>query len=375
MCAIPARAAEPLLMATEPYLQVERLARRFPGGAGVHGVSLEMEAGEVVALIGPSGSGKTTTLRLLAGFESPDTGVVRLRGRDVTALGPAARRFGMVFQHYALFPHLTVGANVAFGLASLGLDRVATAARVAESLALVELDGTEARAVGELSGGQQQRVALARAVAPAPAVLLLDEPLSNLDPALRERTRNELRDLIRRIGITTVLVTHEQEDAFDLADRVALLLEGRLAQVGTPDALYRAPATLATAGFVGRGRAVQGELLSITAHDAVVRVQDAEWTMPVSAAHPVDGALGPVLLFARPESLWFDPSAGVAARVERARLVGATTLYTVRLADDTTLEVSARPGAAHVGDTVRVMPSRRGGSGLHCYPLAPRGPA
>jgi len=355
-------------VATEAHLEVRRLVRRFSGGAGVHDVSFTLGAGDVLALIGPSGSGKTTTLRLLAGFETPDTGEVLLRGRDVTAQGPVARRFGMVFQHYALFPHLDVGANVAFGLAAAKLPPDAVRARVAESLALVELHGMERRAVGELSGGQQQRVALARAVAPAPEVLLLDEPLSNLDPALRERTRNELRDLIRRIGITTVLVTHEQEDAFDLADQVALLLDGSLEQVGSPEALYRTPTTLATAGFVGRGRAVPAELQSVGQGEAVVLVHGVEWRVPDAATCMVEGRPGPVQLFARPEALRCDPDHGVPAVITAARFIGAATLCTVQLADGVLLEVEAEPGRWRVGEMVYVMPSRRGDSGVHCFP-------
>src|SRR4029077_13747876 len=198
-------------------------------------------------------SGKTTLLRMLAGFETPDAGQVLVEGDDVTAMPPAARRFGMVFQHYALFPHLDVGENVAFGLAK-GSDRPA---QVAEALGLVDLAGFERRKVQELSGGQQQRVALARALAPHPRVLLLDEPLSNLDPSLRERTRGELRELIGRVGITTVFVTHEQEEAFDLGDRVAVLHGGRLEQVGTAEQVYDSPLSLFVATFVGRANVLR----------------------------------------------------------------------------------------------------------------------
>src|SRR5947209_9213387 len=244
-----------------PFLELDRLDKSFGGVSGavpvLRGLSLAVEKGEILALLGPSGSGKTTALRLIAGFETADRGRILVDGADVTALPPERRHFGMVFQHYALFPHLTVGENVAFGLAArkAGKEKEGkpeTARRVAEALAQVDLPGFEARRVGEISGGQQQRVALARALAPEPRVLLLDEPLSNLDPTLRERTRRELKRAIQRVGITTVLVTHEQEEAFHLGDRVAVLHGGVLHQVGTPEDLYERPATRFVATFVGR---------------------------------------------------------------------------------------------------------------------------
>ena len=239
------------------HLQLDALVKRWSHQVKVGPISLSVEQGEIVALLGPSGSGKTTVLRLLAGFETPDTGTITVSGEDVTAVPPARRRVGMVFQHYALFPHLDVGENVRFGLHG-SRDRAASDARVTESLARVDLAGFERRKVQELSGGQQQRVALARALAPEPRVLLLDEPLSNLDPALRERTRRELRDLIKRVGITALFVTHEQDEAFDLGDRIALLHAGRLAQVGTPEDLYERPVSLFAATFVGRANVFRG---------------------------------------------------------------------------------------------------------------------
>ncbi len=239
------------------FLSLQGLGKTFAEHLAVADLTIDVGRGEVLALLGPSGSGKTTTLRLLAGFETPDAGRIVVAGEDVTGVRPEARRFGMVFQHYALFPHLDVGANVAcWACASAGS---ALARRVAEVLAMVDLLGYERRVVGELSGGQQQRVALARSLAPEPRVLLLDEPLSNLDPSLRERTRKELRRAITRVGITTVFVTHEQEEAFDLGDRVAVLHAGRLEQVGTPDELYDAPATPFVARFIGRVNAIPGE--------------------------------------------------------------------------------------------------------------------
>src|SRR2546430_15025518 len=236
-------------------------------------------------------------LRLLAGFETADGGSIAVANETITAVPPAQRRFGMVFQHYALFPHLDVGGNVAFGLTG-SREQGAVEAKVAAALALVDLAGFERRKVHELSGGQQQRVAVARAHAPEPRVLLLDEPLSNLDPALRERTRRELRDVIRRVGITTVFVTHEQEEAFDLGDRVAVLDRGRLEQVGAPEDLYEHPASLFVATFVGRANVFRGD-----------------------AARALGGN-GKGVLVVRPERLRFS-EAGLPGLVRERRYVGA----------------------------------------------------
>ena len=241
------------------YLEIHGLAKRFGDQPVLSSFSLDLAEGEILALLGLSGSGKTTALRILAGFETPDEGSVRVVGEDVTRVPPARRGFGMVFQHYALFPHMTVAENVAFGLESRGRQSD-TAERVDAMLELVDLAGFGSRKVSEISGGQQQRVALARALAPEPRVLLLDEPLSNLDPSLRERTRHELRAAVRRIGITTVLVTHEQEEAFHVGDRVAVLHDGELHQVGTPTDLYHRPATRFVATFIGRASALRGRV-------------------------------------------------------------------------------------------------------------------
>ncbi len=328
-----------------PYLSLHSLTRRFGATAGVFDLSLGVERGGILALLGPSGSGKTTTLRLLGGFERPDGGRIAVEDEELTHLRPERRRFGMVFQHYALFPHLDVGQNIAFGLESLGIRGAASGQRIAEALTLVGLDGFERRGVAELSGGQQQRIALARALAPEPRVLLLDEPLSNLDPALRERTRRELRTLIRRVGITTVIVTHEQEDAFDLADTVAVLNEGRLEQVGTPEALYHHPATAFVARFIGRsswiaGRAGPGERRSAPRGDRGRRVAPpcgrrpprrggdrrrsgagavAAGGAPLCATRPRawQGRLPIVASPARARTTWCGPAAGSASRCWR----------------------------------------------------------
>ncbi len=292
-----------------PFLILEGLDKSFGSQTVLRDLSLAVDRGEILALLGPSGSGKTTALRLIAGFETPDRGHIRVDGEDVTAVPPERRNFGMVFQHYALFPHLDVRENVAFGLASRKMGRVEIARRVAEALALVDLPGFERRRVGEVSGGQQQRVALARALAPEPRVLLLDEPLSNLDPTLRERTRRELRRAVERVGITTVLVTHEQEEAFHLGDRVAVLQGGRLHQVGTPEDLYERPATRFVAGFVGRASGLPGVLEP----DGAVRLGAVRWSGEPAPELAGTAPGEEVELVVRPESLAFRPVADPAA--------------------------------------------------------------
>ena len=352
-----------------PFLAVDGLTKRFDGVVAADRVTLSLVRGEMLALLGPSGSGKTTMLRLLAGFETPDEGRILVEGEDVTAVEPVHRRFGMVFQHYALFPHFDVGRNVGFGLESLGVRGDDLAARVTRALALVDLAGLERRRVDQLSGGQQQRVALARALAPEPRVLLLDEPLSNLDPTLRERTRREIRDLIRRVGITTVLVTHEQDEAFDLGDRVAVLRGGSLEQVGTPDELYAAPANRFVAGFVGRSSVLPVTVLGPTEWGTRVSVEGAEWEIERPAGHPVM-LPGPALLLARPEALRLgeDPQA-IMGTVTARRFTGPSSFFTVLTASGATLEVVAPPAAVRAGERVGVLPSRRAAGGLHLFPV------
>jgi ABC-type Fe3+/spermidine/putrescine transport system ATPase subunit len=332
-----------------PFLTLDRLDKSFGTNPVLRNLSLEIEKGEVLALLGPSGSGKTTALRLIAGFESPDHGRILVDGEDVTALPPSKRRFGMVFQHYALFPHLTVGENVAFGLSGKdGMDR-----RVSEALAQVDLPGFEARRVGEISGGQQQRVALARALAPEPRVLLLDEPLSNLDPTLRERTRRELRRAIRKVGITTVLVTHEQEEAFHLGDRVAVLHGGILQQVGSPEDLYERPATRFVAGFVGRASAFPGTFEG----DGRVRLASGQVWSGVPAGELRAGE--PAELVVRPETLAFAPG-GLPGRVTERRYAGPVSYFLVSLDGGLEAEVMAPSNAAAEGDAVAVAPGTSG---------------
>jgi putrescine transport system ATP-binding protein len=234
-----------------PLLRIEGLCKRFGGFTAVDQLSLEIFAGEFFALLGPSGCGKTTLLRLIAGFERPNTGRILLDGIDVSTVPPYLRPVNMMFQSYALFPHLSVAANIAFGLRQEGLPRREIAGRVADMLKLVKLEGFGARKPHELSGGQRQRVALARAVVKRPRVLLLDEPLAALDKKLRDSTRFELMELQRQLGLTFIIVTHDQSEAMIVADRIAVMDRGRLMQVGAPADIYQRPNSRWVADFIG----------------------------------------------------------------------------------------------------------------------------
>jgi iron(III) transport system ATP-binding protein len=256
--------------AAEPYLVVERVTKRFGSFVALDDVSLTVGRGEFVCFLGPSGCGKTTLLRAIAGLDPQDEGRMVQAGRDISALPPAARDFGIVFQSYALFPNMTVSANIGYGLVSLGRSREAIEARVRELLSLVGLADQAWKYPAQLSGGQQQRVALARAIAMDPGLLLLDEPLSALDALVRAHLREEIKALQRRLGITTIMVTHDQEEALSIADRVVVMNQGRIEQVGSPDAVYRHPDTLFVAGFVGRMNALPG----IIADDGTIRIGD-----------------------------------------------------------------------------------------------------
>ncbi len=242
------------------YLDLANLEKVFGTNRVVKGFDLGIDKGEFVSLLGPSGCGKTTVLRMVAGFESPTSGAIRIDGQDVTRLRPNQRNIGMVFQAYALFPNLTVAQNVGFGLRIAGVARAEAEARVAEMLALIGLPDLGGRYPFQLSGGQQQRVALARALAPRPRVLLLDEPLSALDAKIRVSLRAEIRTIQRQLGITTIFVTHDQEEALSMSDRVVVMNGGVAEQVGTPFTIYNQPATRFVAGFVGALNMVEAEV-------------------------------------------------------------------------------------------------------------------
>ena len=253
-------------------VEITDVTKRFGSTAAVDGVSLSIRAGEFLTLLGPSGCGKTTLLRLIAGFDSPDSGGIAIGGEDVTTQPPYRRNVNQVFQSYALFPHLTVRENIAFGLRMQRLPRNETARRVADAVALVSLGGLEGRRPHQLSGGQRQRVALARALAPNPAVLLLDEPLSALDAKLRHAMQLELKRLQRQVGTTFIFVTHDQEEALTMSDRIALMNGGRLEQLGEVHEIYHRPATAFAAEFIGQANLLPAERVRTEVESVLVRL-------------------------------------------------------------------------------------------------------
>ncbi len=355
-------------------LSLQNLSKHFGHTKAVADVSIAVERGEFFGLLGPSGCGKTTTLRIIAGLELPDMGLVDFEGRDLTSVPPEHRGFGMVFQNYALFPHLNVFENVAFGLRARGgrgssptvTEGVPTAtlnARVNQALELVQLPGFGNRRVDELSGGQQQRVAIARAIAIEPSLLLFDEPLSNLDVALREDTRRELRSLVKRLGLTAVYVTHDQEEAFALCDRIAVMNEGQVQQVGAPRELYDNPANVFVAQFLGRNNLIHALRLT-SSNEPVTRFKTLTGghVLTVNTSHdqlmhlPVNK---PCLLAIRPEAVDMGGDANaenkLTARIEHIEFSGATTTITLD-ANGLKLEVlSLRAQEMMVGDPCEVL--------------------
>ena len=337
--------------ATRPVVALETVSKRYGTTRALDAVDLVVREGELLSLLGPSGCGKTTTLNVVAGFVEPDGGRVWLDGEDVTRHPAWKRGLGVVFQSYALFPHMTVAENVAFGLRERGVPRAETETRVAEALALVRLPAAGALRPTQLSGGMQQRVALARALVIRPRVLLLDEPLAALDRKLREEMRAELREIQRAVGITTVFVTHDQDEALGLSDRVAVMNAGRIEQLGSPRDVYDQPATAFVADFIGASSALEGRVV-----DGHTVVLPGGRSIEVRLAHPLTPGTA-VRLLIRPERVELGgagPNA-LPARVASAMFLGDRS--EVRLELDGGLRVVAiAPGAAVLapGDRVSV---------------------
>ncbi len=336
-------------MTADAFLQIRNIVKDFDGHRAVDDVSIDIARGEVFALLGSSGCGKTTLLRMLAGFETPSSGTITLAGLDLAGLPPYARPMNMMFQSYALFPHLSVFDNIAFGLRRDDLAKDEVAARVDSMLNLVQLGAFARRKPHQLSGGQQQRVALARSLAKKPQLLLLDEPLGALDRKLREETQIELANIVRDVGVTCVMVTHDQEEAMTMASRIAVMSEGRFLQVGAPGEIYEAPASRFVADFIGNVNLMEGTVTEAGADHIVVDCGDVRHRI----GHAVDAALGAAVTVAlRPEKIRLtraiDAGDEDAARdVNAARGVvkemayfGSFTIYHLRLESGRVLKIS-----------------------------------
>jgi len=318
-----------------PEIQLLDLEKRFGEVRAVDGITLEIAAGEFFSLLGPSGCGKTTTLRMIGGFELPTGGTILLRGRDITNDPPDKRPVNMVFQNYALFPHLNVGDNVAFGLKRKGVAADETTRRVGEALELVHLADYAKRRPNELSGGQQQRVALARALVNRPNVLLLDEPLGALDLKLRRQLQIELKRIQTEVGITFVYVTHDQEEALTMSDRIAVMHAGKVEQLGTPEELYERPATRFVADFIGSTNLLKGRVEG----DGWVRLTSGD---VAHVAHDGIAAGTEVEISVRPEAITLVPAGSqgaIEATVEQVAYLGSTISYRLRTAGGLALTV------------------------------------
>lgn len=324
------------------FFVLRRLSKSFGAIAAVSDVSLEVDKGEFVALLGPSGCGKTSTLRMVAGFEIPSQGEIWVAGREVTRLPPNRRNMGMVFQNYALFPHMTVWDNIDFGLKGRRIAAPERARRISAILNLVGLGEFARRFPRELSGGQQQRVALARVLVLQPDLLLFDEPLSNLDAKLRVRMRHEIRALQKQVGITTLFVTHDQEEAMSMADRIVVMSQGKVEQVGTPAEIYDHPRSRFVADFIGAANFIEGAV--------VIQCGGPVFRAVAGSCFPIPGSAcpGPATLAIRPEKVAISPRGavtGLAGVIAETVLLGPVTEYLVTLM---------------TGESLRVQEQRRG---------------
>lgn len=335
-------------MASRGAVAFEGVRKDFGDFTAIHDLSFTIEPGKLVTLLGPSGCGKTTTLRMLAGLESPTRGRIRIGGMDVTRLPANHRDVSMVFQSYALFPHMNVAENVAYGLESGGMKRAEARVAAERGLDLVGLDGMAARLPSELSGGQQQRVAVARALVLEPQVLLLDEPLSNLDARLRRRVRTEIRELQQRLGFTAVYVTHDQEEALAVSDRIIVMKDGEIAQAGSPRELYEAPASEFIADFIGEANVVDGTVREVTETGTIVVIGGIEKTLPGRAV-----PTGPTKVAIRANAITVKPGDGpLHGRVRSSAYLGDHVEYEIEsalgdlFAVDVQSETLLAPGTA-----------------------------
>nr|WP_297350227.1 polyamine ABC transporter ATP-binding protein [uncultured Caldimonas sp.] len=343
----------------QAYLQIQDVVKEFGGPAGamraVNNVSLDIAKGEIFALLGSSGCGKTTLLRMLAGFETPTSGRIVLNGQDLGDLPPYERPINMMFQSYALFPHLTVWDNIAFGLKRDGMAKAEIAERVEAMLKLVQLTGFARRKPHQLSGGQQQRVALARSLAKRPQLLLLDEPLGALDKKLREETQIELVNIIEEVGVTCVMVTHDQEEAMTMASRIAVMSEGRILQVGAPNEIYETPATRFVADFIGNVNLMDGTLTEDQPDHVVIDCDDCRHYV----GHGITGTAGMnVTVALRPEKIRLSrhrPDGEfncVHGTVKDLSYFGSYTVYHLQLQSGATLKVSQGNVERHPDDVL-----------------------
>lgn len=339
-------------------VELVNVSKNFGKTVAAKNVSLQIRAGEFITLLGPSGCGKTTLLRMIAGFEFPDEGQVIFRGEDVSRVPPYRRDVTTVFQQYALFPHLDVFHNIAFGLQRRKVDRETIKRRVSEALEMVRLEGLEARKPSELSGGQQQRVAVARALVLEPKVLLLDEPLAALDLKLRKRMQEELKRLQRRLGISFIFVTHDQEEALTMSDRVVVMNAGVIEQLGLPQEIYEHPQTEFVAGFIGDSNIIEGTVESADKGVSIIKISEATFSVQGNGVKPGDK----VRVMIRPEKIKLSANGSgiLKGKVESAMYLGESTQWRVTIDAQQSLTVleqndePARSVENRIGQTVSI---------------------